>query len=82
MCLRCIQSGGSHGTAAACFEVFRFSEGRLYDQETFLMGEIGDAKRARTEFLERYYSVRDRVLASRHTGRRSGRFRIIAGMVI
>ncbi len=25
------------------------------------MGEIGDAKRARTEFLERYYSVRDRV---------------------
>lgn len=56
-----VQSGGSHGTAAACFEVFRFSEGRLYDQETFLMGEIGDAKRARTEFLERYYSVRDRV---------------------
>ncbi len=31
-----VQSGGSHGTAAACFEVFRFSEGRLYDQETFL----------------------------------------------
>ena len=25
------------------------------------MGEIGDVKRARTEFLERYYSVRDRV---------------------
>ena len=22
-----VQSGGSHGTAAACFEVFRFSEG-------------------------------------------------------
>ncbi len=56
-----VQSGGSSGTSTACFEVFRFSEGRLYDQETFLMGEIGDVKQARTEFLERYYSVRNRV---------------------
>lgn len=56
-----VQSGGSHGTAAACFEVFRFAQGRLYDQETFLLGETGLAKHARTEFLERYYSMRDRV---------------------
>ena len=31
-----VQSGGSHGTAAACFEVFRFSEGRLYDRKRSL----------------------------------------------
>ena len=56
-----VQSGGTGGTAAACFEVFRFAQGRLYDRETFLMGQVGQAKQARTEFLERYYSVRERI---------------------
>ena len=45
----------------SCFEVFRFSGGRLYDRETFLLGEIGDTAQARMEFLERYYSMREHV---------------------
>lgn len=45
----------------SCFEVFRFLHGRLCDRETFLLGDVGDGAQARTEFLERYYSIRDRV---------------------
>ncbi|QAT50153.1 excinuclease ABC subunit UvrC [Caproiciproducens sp. NJN-50] len=45
----------------SCFEVFRFQNGRLCDRETFLMGETGGAKEARSEFLERYYSMRSRI---------------------
>ncbi|MCI1966725.1 MAG: excinuclease ABC subunit UvrC [Oscillospiraceae bacterium] len=45
----------------SCFEVFRFLNGKLCDRETFLMGETGRAKEARSEFLERYYSMRDRI---------------------
>lgn len=35
--------------------------GRLCDRETYLMGEIGEPEAARSEFMERYYSMRDRV---------------------
>lgn len=31
-----VQSGGSRGTAAACFEVFRFSEGDYMTKRPFL----------------------------------------------
>ncbi|HEX3037685.1 MAG TPA: excinuclease ABC subunit UvrC [Oscillospiraceae bacterium] len=51
----------AQGASAACFEVFRFQNGRLCDRETFLLGEIGDPKSARSEFVERYYSMRDRI---------------------
>ncbi len=50
------QSGG-----AACFEVFRFSGGRLYDRESFVFGEIGAPERARADFLQQYYSLRDKI---------------------
>ena len=51
----------AQGAGAACIEVFRFQAGRLCDRETFLFGEVGSPKTARTEFIERYYSMRDRV---------------------
>lgn len=51
----------TQGIGKNCFEVFRFQGGRLCDRETFLMGEIGEPKAARGEFIERYYSMRDRV---------------------
>ena len=51
----------TQGSEKSCFEVFRFQNGRLCDRETFLIGEVGDAKEARGEFLERYYSMRSRI---------------------
>ncbi|XOQ48619.1 MAG: excinuclease ABC subunit UvrC [Eubacteriales bacterium] len=51
----------AQGAGTSCFEVFRFLDGRLCDRETFLMGETGNPKAARGEFIERYYSMRDRV---------------------
>ena len=44
-----------------CFQVFRFSEGRLYDRETFLIKDIGEENAAFSEFLVQYYSKRDKV---------------------
>ena len=51
----------AQGPERNCFEVFRFMNGRLCDRETYLMGEIGEPEAARSEFMERYYSMRDRV---------------------
>ncbi len=51
----------SQGGGRTCFEVFRFEQGRLTDRETFFAGETGSPKAARGEFLERYYSMRDRI---------------------
>lgn len=51
----------TQGAGRSCFEVFRFEDGRLTDRETFFMGETGDPKTARGEFVERYYSMRDRI---------------------
>ena len=53
----------AQGAETTCFEVFRFLNGRLCDRETFLMGETGNPKTARSEFIEQYYSMRDRVPA-------------------
>lgn len=47
----------------SCFEVFRFTDGRLADREQFLLERQEDVISARTEFLQRYYSMRDRVPA-------------------
>ena len=51
----------AQGPESSCFEVFRFQNGRLCDRETFLMGETGNPSAARGEFLEQYYSMRDRI---------------------
>lgn len=51
----------TQGSGRTCFEVFRFEDGRLTDRETFFTGETGNPKAARGEFLERYYSMRNRI---------------------
>lgn len=55
------QGSDANQRTVACVEVFRFREGRLYDRESFLLGEIGDPVQAREEFLEQYYSMRESV---------------------
>lgn len=48
----------------ACFAVIRFSDGRLYDKEDFLIKDIGekaDIPMARTEFIQQYYSMRENI---------------------
>lgn len=45
--------------SAACFEVFRFRDGKLCDREEFLTDAVSDMPSARSEFLTRYYSMRD-----------------------
>ena len=44
-----------------CFQVFRFSNGMLYDRETFLIKDIGDENTAFGEFVLQYYAMRDRI---------------------
>lgn len=51
----------AQGSGHACFEVFRFTGGSLYDREHFLIDEAADAPAARAEFLRRYYSLRETV---------------------
>ncbi len=49
------------GNNKSCFEVFRFLDGALREEEFFLMDAIEDIPAARAEFLQRYYSMRDRI---------------------
>ena len=51
----------TQGSGKTCFEVFRFEGGRLTDRETFFTSGMGAPKTMRGEFLERYYSMRDRI---------------------
>ncbi len=44
-----------------CFQVFRFSNGMLYDRETFLIKDIGEEDQAFSEFILQYYAIRDRI---------------------
>lgn len=44
-----------------CFEVFRFSGGRMCDREHFIIDDIGESSNARGEFILRYYSMREYV---------------------
>lgn len=77
----------AQGPKAACFEVFVFENGRLADREQFLLDQIADAASARSEFIQRYYSMQrdipprialdgeweDRDLLTRWLSERSGR---------
>ncbi len=47
--------------ADGCFQVFRFSEGKLYDRETFVIRDIGEENTAFSEFLIQYYSGREKI---------------------
>ncbi len=53
----------AQGSGHACFEVFRFTDGRLCDREHFLLEEQEDPTAARGEFIQRYYTLRERVPA-------------------
>lgn len=46
------------GAGSACFEVFRFQAGSLCDDQHFIVEESADLPAARTEFMERFYSLR------------------------
>lgn len=48
----------AQGHDRMCFEVFRFTEGRLADREHFLIDEEESPMAARAEFLRRYYTMR------------------------
>lgn len=41
------------------FEVFRFSGGRLFDRENFIIDDPGDESNVRSEFILRYYTLRN-----------------------
>lgn len=45
----------------ACFEVFRFENGSLYDREHFILSDVDDTPKARAEFIERYYQLRTKI---------------------
>lgn len=47
--------------AGGCFEVFRFGAGRLYDRESFILKDVGAPEEERSEFIKRYYMMRDTV---------------------
>ncbi|MDP4119439.1 MAG: excinuclease ABC subunit UvrC [Bacillota bacterium] len=51
-------SGDSSG---GCFEVFRFNGGRLTDREDFIIDDVGEISEARSEFISRYYSMRNNI---------------------
>lgn len=51
----------AQGPSVACFQVFRYQDARLCDRESFPMGPVGEPESARREFIERYYSIRDRI---------------------
>ena len=42
-----------------CFSILRFKDGRLFDKEDFLVSDAGEVSAAASEFIKRYYSIRD-----------------------
>ena len=52
-----------NGKKKACFEVIRFQNGKLTDTEFWLIDSQDDLESARTELIEQYYSMRERVPA-------------------
>ena len=46
-----------------CFEIFRFENGRMFNKEEFITENISDDKVSRTEFIQQYYSIRDKIPA-------------------
>lgn len=51
----------AQGSGHACFEVFRFTGGQLSDREHFLLEELEDVAAARREFIQQYYTLRERI---------------------
>ena len=51
----------AQGSGQACIEVFRFTGGQLTDREHFMLDEQEDITAAFSEFIERYYTLRDRI---------------------
>ena len=47
------------GENRSSIQIFRFKDGDLYETENFIINESGDLQSIRTEFIERYYSIRD-----------------------
>lgn len=48
----------ARGNDHICFEVFRFTDGKLRDREHFMTDEMDAPSVARAEFLRRYYTMR------------------------
>lgn len=46
---------GDKGT----FEIFRFKDGKLFDREHFMVENSGEVRELMSEFITRYYSIRD-----------------------
>ena len=51
----------AQGSGQACIEVFRFTGGQLTDREHFMLEEQEDRGAVLGEFIERYYTLRDRI---------------------
>ena len=51
----------AQGSGQACIEVFRFTGGQLTDREHFMLDEQEDTADTFSEFIERYYTLRDRI---------------------
>lgn len=41
----------------ACFDVMRFSDGRLYDNQHFLVSNVDNPEQSRTDFIMQFYSA-------------------------
>ncbi len=44
-----------------CFQVFRFTNGNLFDRETFVIKDIGDENVSFSEFVIQYYSNKEKI---------------------
>ena len=49
------------GGEKVSIQVFRFSGGRLYDRESFILTGDAEPEQIRSEFLTQYYAIRDKV---------------------
>lgn len=46
-------------SSLSSFEVFRFSKGRLYDRDNYILNEVGNPEIVRSEFVMQYYIDKD-----------------------
>lgn len=51
----------ANGTSKACFEVLRFCGGKLSDSEYFIINAVDNEAEARTQLLQNFYSMRERI---------------------
>ena len=52
---------GVDGSKNACFEVFRYRDGVLYDREHFFVSAVSGVANSLSEFIVRYYSMRENI---------------------